>query len=274
MEIIRPIIEIVILFLIFYLVLLSLRGTRGAGIFKGALFVFMVLFLSAVMVTRKLEFHVIHYILREWFLPFIAIALIIIFYPELRRALLKLGQSRLFNPFFRVRFHVVEEIIEAVFKLTQKNQGALIAIEREVGLKPYIEGGVRLDAEVNSNLIQTIFYPGTILHDGAIIIKEDRLVAAGCLFPLTDNPDVARALGTRHRAGIGITEESDAVVIIVSEETGQVSVGLKGYLTRDVTKERLREILEGLYLKEEKSLPARPETREKKPGTSHEEVTT
>lgn len=251
---IGQIIEILILFIIFYAIFLSLKGTRGAGILKGLIFIFVVVFLLFTTLARVLELSILHYILREWFMVLVLITLIILFQPELRRAFFKLGQSRLFNPFFRVHARLIDEIIKGVFSLAEKRWGALIAIEREVGLKPYIEGGVRLDAEVTSELLETIFHPGTALHDGGVIIREDRLVAAGCLFPLTDNPDIAKTMGTRHRAGIGLTEESDTIVIIISEETGRVSVGLKGNLTPAVTKDTLRNILEGIYLKGEKAL--------------------
>lgn len=256
MDILRAAIEIFIIFIFFYYLLFSMRGTLGAGIFKGLIFVSVITFLLMTMATHYFELDIINYILKEWFLPVLIFALIIIFHPELRRALLRLGQSRLFNPFFQGKFKIITETIEAVLSLSRERVGTLIAIERDVGLKPYIEGGVRLDAEVTSELIQTISHPGSALHDGAIIIKEERIIAAGCLFPLTDNPDVAKSMGTRHRAAIGITEESDAITIIVSEETGQISLGVKGQLTRDVDKDTLKNILEGLYLKEEKILPA------------------
>lgn len=264
MHIIGQIIEILILFIIFYAIFLSLKGTRGAEILRGLIFIFVVVFLLSTSLARILELSVIHYILQEWFMVIVLITLIVLFQPELRRAFLKLGQSRIFNPFFRVQTQVIDEIIEGVFRLAEKRYGALIAIEREVGLKPYIEGGIQLDAEVTSELLETIFHPGTALHDGGVIIREDRLVASGCLFPLTDNPDIAKTMGTRHRAGIGLTEESDAIVIIVSEETGKVSVGLKGKLTQDVNKNTLRDILERIYLKGEKFLPGEVEKPQEK----------
>ena len=131
--------------------------------------------------------------------------------------------------------------------MSRDKVGALIAIEREVGLRSYAEGGVPLDAEVTEALLRTIFHPKTPLHDGAVIIRGDRIQAAGCLFPLTENVDVGSGLGTRHRAAIGVTEDSDAIAVVVSEETGGVSFALKGEITRDVEPEELRLILRSLY---------------------------
>ena len=249
-EAIIPVIEIFILFLFFYFILLSMRGTRGAGMLKGLVFVFILIFVLAIMTTKVLKLEIIHYILQNWLPQIFVILLIIIFQPELRNALLKVGQSRLFNPFIHTKkSKVLEEIINSVTKLARRKVGALIALERETGLASYIEGGVRLDAEVTSELLQTIFHPKTPLHDGAVIIKEERIIAAGCLFPLSDNPDISKTVGTRHRAAIGLTEESDAIAIVVSEETGTISVGLKGQLTSDLNKESLQNLLEGLYIK-------------------------
>lgn len=247
-SIIIPVIEIALLSLLFYLILLSMRGTRGAGILKGLAFIFIVTLLLAIIASRILQLDTIYYILRNWLPQVVVVTLIIIFHPELRNALLRLGQSRLFHPFLsQQKTAVLEEITDAVTKMSRRKNGALIAIEREIGLKTYIEGGVKIDAEVSSELLQTIFFPKTALHDGAVIIKEERISAAGCLFPLTDNPDVTKSMGTRHRSAVGITEESDAIVIIVSEETGRISVGWKGKLTTDLNKESLTKLLTQLY---------------------------
>ncbi|MBI4834870.1 MAG: TIGR00159 family protein [Planctomycetes bacterium] len=249
MSYIKPAIEIGILFFMFYMVLLSMRGTRGAGMLKGLFFIFMITFLVAVTVSKIFELEVVLYILQNW-LPTIAIfTLIVIFHPELRNALLKLGQTKLFYSFFKHKSMVLEEVIDAAIKLSRSKTGMLVAIERDIGLKNYIEGGVKIDSEVTSELLQTIFFPKTALHDGAVIIKEERIAAAGCLFPLTDNMELSKTVGTRHRAGIGITEESDAIVVIVSEETGTISVALNGKLTSDLDKDSLRKLLESLYLK-------------------------
>ena len=254
MQIIIPIVEIVILFLLFYLLFLSLRGTRGAGIIKGLFFIFIITLLLAITATRILKLEVIHYILQNWLPQILLVALIIIFHPELRNSLMKLGQSRLFHPIFKHQSMVLEEIVDAMTKMSKCKTGGLIAIEREVSLKQYIDGGVKIDAEVTSELLQNIFFPKSPLHDGAVVIKEERIAAAGCLFPLSDNPDIAKSFGTRHRSGIGLTEESDVIVIIVSEQTGRISLGRKGKLTTDLNKESLRNLLTGLYLKPEQQV--------------------
>jgi diadenylate cyclase len=148
--------------------------------------------------------------------------------------------------FVKSEVHVAKEIINAVTALSDKKIGGLITIEREDGLGVYIERGVKINSSISSNLISTIFWPGTPLHDGAVIVQEFKIAAAGCLFPLTENENISKTCGTRHRAGIGITEETDAISIIVSEETGLVSVAVGGILDEDVTPDELREKLEEL----------------------------
>ncbi len=148
--------------------------------------------------------------------------------------------------FVKSEIHFANEIINAVTALSDKRIGGLITIEREDGLGVYIERGIRINSNISSNLISTIFWPGTPLHDGAVIIQEYKIAAAGCLFPLTENENISKTCGTRHRAGIGITEETDAISIIVSEETGLVSVAAGGILDEDVTSDELRKKLKGL----------------------------
>jgi len=239
-------IEILLLTLMFYAVLCFLRGSRGAGILKGLGVVVAVGLIGVLFLARFLDLKVIGSIAAEAVAVF-SFAVLVIFQPELRRALVRLGQSPFFGLFNRSQKEVTDQLIDAVATLSRQKVGALIAIEREVGLRSYAEGGVRLDAEVTSPLLVTLFHPTTPLHDGAVILQGDRVVAAGCLFPLTENVDIGTGLGTRHRAGIGVTEDSDAIAIIVSEETGGVSIALKGQLTRDLDPEGLRMILRGLY---------------------------
>jgi len=169
--------------------------------------------------------------------------LVVIFQPELRRGLLRMGRTSIFGAFLSKESPTVGEIVRAVRKLSRDKIGALIAVEREIGLGAYIEGGVHLDAEVKNELLDTIFWPGTALHDGAVIIQNDRVAAAACLFPLTDNPDVSKRLGTRHRAAIGLSEETDAVVVVVSEETGGISLATRGALHRGLEPETFEERL-------------------------------
>jgi diadenylate cyclase len=176
----------------------------------------------------------------------VLVPLFILFQPEIRRALVRLGHNPLFSMFFRPHGHITDELVEATFSLAGDKIGGLIAIERQVGLSSYTERGVRLDAEVSAELIKTVFWPGTPLHDGAIVIRQQRVAAAGCLFPLTENPHFSRELGTRHRAGIGVTEESDAAVIIISEQTGRVSLAVKGAIQQDLDENALRRALQDI----------------------------
>jgi diadenylate cyclase len=246
----RPIIEIFILFLAIYGVFRFLRGTRGLGILKGLGTIAVVLIIALVAVSNWLP--TIHFIFQRA-LPSVVIALIILFQPELRRGLMRLGQNPLVEYFMRSESKVIEQVAKAATRLSKQKIGALIAIEREIGIGTYIEGGVIIDAEVNSNLIETIFWPGSTLHDGAIAIRNNRIAAAGCLFPLSDNPEISRRLGTRHRAAIGLTEESDAISVVVSEETGQISACYRGKIHQDLGPEGLEEFLRKHLMREEKS---------------------
>ena len=239
--------EVLLLAVMFYLALRFLRGSRGAGILKGLGVVLVLGFVAVLFVARFLELNVLRTIAAQS-VAILSFALLVIFQPELRRALLRLGQSPLFSLFTHSHKQVTNQIIDAVSMLSREKTGALIAIEREVGLRSYAEGGVRLDAEVSFHLLVTIFHRETPLHDGAVILRGDRVLAAGCLFPLTENVDVSSGLGTRHRAAIGVTEDSDAIAIVVSETTGAVSVALKGQITRDLDTESLRMILRSLYV--------------------------
>jgi diadenylate cyclase len=242
-------IEILIIFIFFYYLLLSLKGTRGAGIFKGVIFMSVITFLLVGIVAKGLGLPNIQFALQSILLP-ILIVLIIVFQPELRRVLLDLGQSRLFNfVSTSAGSRMVNEIALAAVNLSGRKQGALIALEKEIGLKPYIEGGIKLDSEVSKELIETIFYTGSALHDGGIVIKDEHITAAACLFPLSENPDISKSLGTRHRAAIGLTEESDAITIVVSEETGAISACIHGQLHSDLNKEKLITIINENYNK-------------------------
>lgn len=188
---------------------------------------------------------IISWILPKLFAIFL-LSFLIIFQPELRRGLAQLGQGPILGIFFREE-RIIEEITEAVFSLAKKKIGTIIAIEREIGLKPYIESGVSLDSKVSSELINTVFMPHTPLHDGGIVIQNRRIVAAGCLFPLTQNPRISKTLGTRHRAAVGLTDETDALVIVVSKETGVVSLAREGKLMRNIDRESLTRILNNVF---------------------------
>lgn len=249
-EILRvsSVIEIAVLFLLFYTILRFIRGTQGAAILKGFLFLFAVLFIGVMIITEIFKLYHIKQML-QWILSISVIVIIIIFAPEIRRGLLKLAQYKFFSAIFKGQpSKFINEIAIASANLSTKRVGGLIAIEREIGLSEYVENAVRLDASVSSELIETIFYPGSPLHDGAIIIKGDRVIAAGCLFPLTEKPNLLASLGTRHRAAIGITELTDAVTVIISEETGKISLCSKGCLTTDLDRKSLENLLQKTFL--------------------------
>lgn len=237
--------EIIIIFLLVYAFLRVLQGTRGVGILRGLTVFVAILGILAILITYWLTLDAVNWVFTH-LAPVVIVPLFVLFQPEIRRALIRVGQNPLFSMFFRPHGSFTEELVEATFSLSRDKVGGLIAIERQVGLSSYVERGIRLDAELTAELIKTIFWPGTPLHDGAIVIRSQRVTAAGCLFPLTDNPRFSTELGTRHRAGIGITEESDAVAIIISEQTGQVSLARKGAIQQDLDEKALRRALEDI----------------------------
>jgi diadenylate cyclase len=234
--------EIAILWFCYYILILYIKGTRTVQVLKGIFIVIIIYF-----VVRSLGLEAISWVMTK-LIPISIIALLIIFQPELRRGLARLGQFGLFP----TKDVVIDEITKSSTTLSKKKIGALIAIEREIGLRPYIESGVQLDSNVTSELINTIFMPNTPLHDGGVIIQEDRMVAAGCLFPLTQEAHITKTLGTRHRAAIGLSEETDAIVVVVSEETGAISLAAGGKLTRDLDKETIVKTLNNLYKSRQK----------------------
>lgn len=244
-EIFKASVEIFLIFLMVYAVLRFLQGTRGVGILRGLAFIFFAVMVIGLFFIKKLKLITLDWLITDLF-PVFVIPIIILFQPEFRRALVRLGQNRLFSFFIKTDYPFMDEIIKAAVQLSQKRIGALIVIEREVGLENFIEGGTRLNADVSSDLLNTIFWSGTPLHDGAVIIQEQKIVAAGCLLPLSENADISKTLGTRHRAGIGLTEETDAVVIIVSEETGNISVAVRGELKSRLGENELRKFLDTL----------------------------
>ncbi|HVR73566.1 MAG TPA: diadenylate cyclase CdaA [Planctomycetota bacterium] len=249
-------IEILIIYLIIYTFLRFMEGTRGEGILKGiALLILTVPILVTIVADR---FNVLDRLLVivKFFGAAAIPVLVIIVQPELRRALVRLGQTRIFGIFLRGETEgMVDEIVKAAFRMSRRKVGALVAIEREVGLQNYVERGTRLDAVVSSELLCTVFFPGSDLHDGAVVIQKDRVAAAGCLFPLSESPIVGSVLGTRHRAALGITEETDAVVVVVSEETGVVSFVHGGKMQRSLNTDQLRSLLRKYYAQLEHEEP-------------------
>jgi diadenylate cyclase len=244
----KPAVEIGIIFTILYMALRFMQGTRGAGILKGLAMLLVIVFLALYYVSQRFHLEHINFLLNR-FLQAAVFALIIIFQPELRRGLVRLGQVPVFGRFMRGEFDIIEEIEKAVTRLSKNRVGALIAIERSVGLGSYAEGGVTIDADVRCELLDSIFYPGSSLHDGAVIIQGNRIVAAGCLLPLSENPSLG--LGTRHRAGVGLSEETDAISVIVSEETGKVSLAVGGEIQRGIDFPKLSKLLREYYLERE-----------------------
>jgi len=238
----RAPVEIGILAVVLYYIYLYLRGTHGARILIGLALVLLTL----TFISLWFDLTVIGWILRSLSV-FLAIALVVIFQPELRRALTDLGSHPFFTSAFEKR-ETIEDVTEAVFEIASKGFGALIAVEREISLQSFIETGVNLDADFSKELALTIFQPKTVLHDGGLVVRNDRIVAAACIFPLTQREDLDRNLGLRHRAALGLSEESDALAIVVSEETGQVSICHSGVLERNLNLEKFRRRLSQLLL--------------------------
>jgi len=241
----RALLEIPILAFLFYTVLAFLRGSRGAGILRGLSTVLGVILVISLTMAGYLNLEVLSWLI-EKVVPSLVLALIVIFQPELRSALVRLGQSQVFTRFLHQAWDPSAQIMRAVHAMSQSRTGALIALQRTIGLKTYTDGGTRIDAEVSAELLMSLFNKSSPLHDGAVVIRGDRIVAAACLFPLSENPNIETGLGTRHRAAIGVTEESDAVVIVVSEQTGDISVAEKGFLKRRVDDKTLRAVLQAV----------------------------
>jgi diadenylate cyclase len=224
------VIDILAVALVLYQVLQIVRGTRAAHILVGIVTLVIVYQVAVRMGLETLRSMV------SSLAPFATIALVVLFQQEIRRTLGRLGRRRLLGGYHAPES--TDEILLAISSLARDKIGALIVLERDAGLRTFVESGVRLDAQVSRDLLLSIFMPGTALHDGAIIVQKDRIAAAACFLPLSVRPEVTTGLGTRHRAGLGITEESDAMALIVSEETGAISVASAGEIEQGVTIER------------------------------------
>jgi diadenylate cyclase len=233
----RDVLEILILTVGFYYTLRFIRGTRGAPVVTG----FLVVLLTFVLVSFLLELQVLRYILGA-FSAFFLLGVLVIFQPELRRMLAELGKLQLFATAHEQRENI-EVIIRTVERLADVRIGALVAIEQSIQLPEAVESGIIVDCEATPEMLETIFFPNNAIHDGGVIIKGDRIAYAACIFPLTQRQDLNKSLGTRHRAAIGLSEETDAVVVAVSEETGAISYAYKGQLVRGVSLEELRAFL-------------------------------
>jgi diadenylate cyclase len=243
---IAQVLDVLFVTAIFYSLIMLARGTRAWKIFSG-----LAVFAGIYVLADVLQFRTLNWLLRQ-FMPLAPVALVILFYPELRYALEEVGRVQ----FWRNRLlllpkedvqRLVGEIVRVSGTLAAKHIGALIVIEREEGLDDLIGSGTALDAQVTGELLSTLFHPGTTLHDGAVIIRGDRIVAAGCVLPLTDRPGIGPDIHTRHRAAIGVAERSDALVVVVSEESGAISLGDQGRLIRGLKPEALeRRLLDAL----------------------------
>ena len=233
-------IDILLVAYMIYRLMNLIRGTRATTLIKGLAIIFV-----ASVVARLFNLKTVSWLLDRG-TTVILVALPVVFYPELRRALEQIGKGQLFS-----RFNVasraeidqtVEQIVSACVGLSARRVGALIAIEREIGLQEYADTGIRVDALVSKELISTIFEPKSLLHDGSVIIRDERIVSAACVLPLTER-QIDKRLGTRHRAAVGLSEQTDALIVVVSEETGVVSLAVGGRLIRYLNEKRLKELL-------------------------------
>jgi diadenylate cyclase len=243
----RAALEILILAVVIYYTSRFLRGTRGWPVVIG----FVVVFLALELTTQLLHLQVLQSLL-GYGSAFFAFAVLIIFQPELRRLLAELGNLPLFASASEQR-ESIEVVIQTVERLAEVKIGALIAIEQSIQLHEAVESGVPVDCDATPEMLETIFFPNNAIHDGGVILKGDRIAYAACIFPLTTRTDLNKSLGTRHRAAIGLTEETDAVVVVVSEETGLISHAYKGQLVRGVTLEELRSFLTSVLVQSAQS---------------------
>ena len=241
-EPLQVLVEIAVIWVVVYAIMRFLRGTRGARVIKGVAVILIVGTLAIQVLGREQAFERLNFLYSN-FLAFASLMLVIVFQPELRRALVRLGETRIFRQAGLRKARVVEEVLAASEYLSRNKIGALVAIERQVGLGGVVEMGTRVDAEVSKELLNTIFWPGSALHDMGVIIRGDRVVAAGVQFPLAESDTLPQELGSRHRAAIGLSHDSDALVIVISEETGTISLAERGALRRGLSVEELRPIL-------------------------------
>lgn len=242
-------IEITIIAALLYFVFRLFKGTRGSAILSGLI----ILFIALIAITRLSHLDVLNWILEKLML-YITLAVVVIFQPEIRRVLARLGRQPWRANAMSSQKNLVEPIMQAVKVLSKRKIGALIAVEREIGTRAIQDTGTKMNSLVSAELLSTIFFPHTPLHDGGVIISGDQIRAAGCLFPLSQKEELSKMLGTRHRAAIGITEETDAIVVVVSEETGAVSFAYNGKLRRGLADDRLRRVLASMLRRERTGL--------------------
>lgn len=236
----RPILEIIFIWALIYYFIRFFQGTRAIQVLMGLLMLAVVF-----NIAKFLQLNTIIWVLTNLFAVGV-VAFLIIFQPELRRALARIGQNTMGTGFLK-KGGTIDEVVQTSEHLSRKKIGGLIAIERDIGLRNYIESGMVLDAKISAELLITLFTPNTPTHDGGVIVQNDRIASCGSLFPLSQNTSLARNYGTRHRAAMGLSEETDAVCVIISEETGNISVAVYGKLTRALDGDNLRNILASLF---------------------------
>ena len=240
-DIITSAVDIILVWFVIYKLLMIIKGTKAIQLLKGIFVIVIVQSLSQLFGLHTLEW------LMEQTMSWGFIAVIVIFQPELRRALEQLGRGKLFTRTAAPEENEQAEMVEAVSKATaymaKRRIGALISIEKETGLNDYIETGISLDSKISSEILINIFIPNTPLHDGAVIIQKNKIAAAACYLPLSESPFISKELGTRHRAALGVSEVTDCITVIVSEETGSISLTRNGELHRDLKAEEFKEIL-------------------------------
>jgi diadenylate cyclase len=233
---IKDIIDVLIVSYIIYVLIKMVRGTRAVQLLRG---IFLLVITWAL--STWLNLYTLKWLMNQMF-TFGVVTVLIIFQPELRKALEQLGRGKLFSrssPEEQDTSHQINEVIKSVNYLARRKIGALIVFERNTGLNDYIESGIKMESRLSSELLSNVFIPNTPLHDGAVIIRGNQIMAAGCYLPLSENPFISKELGTRHRAAIGITEVCDAITVTVSEETGQISLAINGQIVRDIKEESM-----------------------------------
>ncbi len=233
--------DIALMSLVLYRLLLILKGTKAVQMLIG-----LGILLLASLASRYLELYTIDWLVQSFWAQ-IVIAIIVLFQPEIRRALAHIGEAQFLTFTKAEELKSLEEIVRASVSLANRKIGALIVLERDTSLKDFIEVGTPLDARVSRELLASIFHPTSPIHDGAVIIKGNRIAAAGCFLPITLSSELSKSLGTRHRAGVGLTEETDAVAIIVSEETGLISMAMDGRLETKLDMGTMRELLTDMF---------------------------
>jgi len=238
----QDVVDIMLMSIILYRLLLIIKGTKAAHMLMG-----LGVLLLASLLSRYFELYTVDWLIQSFWAQ-IVIAIIVLFQPEIRRALAQMGET----PFLQTltpaeELKSLEEIVRATVALANRKIGALIAIERDTSLKDFVEVGIPLDAKVSKEVLLSIFHPTSPIHDGAVVIKGNRIIAAGCFLPIIMSPDISKSLGTRHRAALGLSEETDAVVLIVSEETGTISMAIRGKIEPHLDMGTLRDVLTDLF---------------------------